>query len=111
MSDDFYIDFQKQQDILKKWREQEFTNIEAQKWIKEGFDLEIARIWYKGGFTVDGAITFIKEGLTPQESKELIIREIRGGEKISITLTSGIYTKLQILELIQKERMRETFLI
>jgi len=112
MSNGFFtIDYQRQKEELKKWKIYGFTNLEAKKWKKKGFDLETAKIWYNGGFTVKGAIIFIKEGLTPQESKELIIREITKGKKISITLTEGIYTRDQILELIQKERMKEIFLI
>lgn len=110
MSGEFFsIDFQKQQEELEKWKSSGFSNLKIKKWKDKGFDLETAKIWYNEGFTVEGAITFIKEGLTPQESKKLIIREIKNEKKISITLTEGIYTRDQIIKLIQKERTKEIF--
>lgn len=110
MSDEFFtIEFQKQREELEKWKSSGFSSLKIKKWKEKGFDLETAKIWYNEGFTVEGAITFIKEGLTPQESKELIIREIKIERKLSITLTEGIYTRDQILKLMQKERTKELF--
>lgn len=108
MSEDYFtIDYQKQE--LEEWTKKGFTDFEAKKWINKGFDSKTASFWYKGGFTVKGAIVFIKEGLTPQESKELIIKEIIEGREISITLTEGIYTRDRILELIREEKKKEIF--
>ena len=111
MSDKFFtIEYKEQQEELEKWNMSGFSNLKVKKWKENGFDLETAKVWDDVGFTVEGANTFIKEGLTPQESKELIIREIKDRKKVSITLTDGIYTREQIIELIQKEKMKDTSL-
>ena len=102
--------------IIKKendrWKKAGFTIPEMNKWKSENFDLQTAKRWNDKGFTIEGALAFTKEGLNAEESKNLITQEIakkHGIDSIIIKLQEGIYTKDDIYQLIQKEKMRKIF--
>ena len=97
---------------IQLWKKAGFTTPEIKKWKKQGFNLETAQIWSNNGFTLEGALVFIKEGLNPEESRNLIIQEITDHDidSIIIKLKDGTYTKDEISELIQKEKIKTFFL-